>query len=390
MHTLDTKTMSEFTAYRQVVRGAYNPVNAVKTSYKSVLYLVRSANTLVICSSSVKDDVVNFASTFDTTSLGYYATNDVVISYAYNFETKIHEAVAKPRVTYLLSEDIALPDPPDEKAKVFQDFFSDELERIKLRAEYVMHHSVLTKDIRSYAVCNLQSLRKLFHDSRLSFNKLCSRNGSAVQQSDLFIFYTLNLFVIRCIVFYVKYFKPFLNEVTPIEQELRNTFHNEMPRVLKYPWLFNHRPPLYSILSDNCSHSSVDDSVSQYPQGQQSNSKLSQQPIDPDLLALQQYKHSIPINGSSNIIIDAFYQMMHERKIKGLPYLDTESPAVAAMLSFFMVDKKGQPLKAKTIRSVLKPSNTLKRPSNTDKNKIKLKNDDDVQEDDSSDQPEKA
>ena len=357
---------TDFTIYKQVVRGSFNPLTVSKSQIRSSFNLVSFANTETIYSAPTKEDAAHFISKINLTNLGYHSTADIDINYINHPGTNGFQVVIKPNRIYELSEDISLPEPPDEKGKIYLDFFSDEFERVKIRAEYIMYGDLADKKIRSYACRNLQLLRKLYHDSRISFNKLSACSCNDEMQSDLFIMYALNLFIIRCIVFYTKFFKPFLNEEPPEETDLRNAFHSEMPRMLKYPWLFIHRPPLYEVLADCSGTSNVCETNVSYQK-----IKTDEKPDIPESLlkeALEviQMKGCIKLNCPSNAFINEFYKMINEYKTEDMPWLSVEPKNLIRLLNYICIDNTGQPLNASTIRTVLKPSNITKRPGKID------------------------
>lgn len=72
--------------------------------------------------------------------------------------------------------------------------------------------------------------------------------------------------------------------------------------------------------------------------------------------------HKIIIRGHINILVDAFYQMLHEKKANGLPYLDTNATTLVNFIVNNFVDKDGQPLSESTIRTMLSPNKPDKRP----------------------------
>ncbi|MBK6836008.1 MAG: hypothetical protein IPG89_17770 [Bacteroidetes bacterium] len=76
------------------------------------------------------------------------------------------------------------------------------------------------------------------------------------------------------------------------------------------------------------------------------------------------------IRGHINILVDAFYQMLHEKKANGLPYLDTSTPDLINFITSNFSDRDGQPLSESTVRTMLAPNRTEKRPKND--NKIQL------------------
>lgn len=81
-------------------------------------------------------------------------------------------------------------------------------------------------------------------------------------------------------------------------------------------------------------------------------------------------KQKIVIRGHLNILVDAFYQMLHEKKANGLPYLEANATEITAFIVDNFVDKDGQPLSESTVRTILSPNKAEKRPKSD--NKINL------------------
>ena len=362
----------DFVVFKQVVKGALNPVFVSKIVAKSTLNLIRAANTCVVCSAQTKDEVFNSVTKLDLTHFGYHSHNDVEISFSFNTEQKLHQAIISPRVIYPLTEGISLPEPPDDKTKFYLDFFADEFERIKIRAEKILATTSTKKETSFIASRNLQLLRKLNHDSRVHFNYLCSRTNLQVSSSDLFIIYVLNLFIIRCIVFYSKFFKPFLSEKTISEDGLRTAFKKKIPWILKHPWLFVEHPLLYEIMTDSKICSSGCEINPEFQKPNSLNSLKIPEPLLKEILEIVHLKNSIKLNGNTNVIVDAFFQMQNKNIENGLPYMDSNSAAISKLLSFFVIDKNNEPLNPNSVCTMLKPSNFKKRPHKDDKNKINL------------------
>lgn len=81
-------------------------------------------------------------------------------------------------------------------------------------------------------------------------------------------------------------------------------------------------------------------------------------------------KKKITIRGHLNILVDAFYQMLHEKKANGLPYIDATASEISDFIVSNFVDKDGQPISESTVRTMLSPNKPDKRPKND--NKINL------------------
>lgn len=68
------------------------------------------------------------------------------------------------------------------------------------------------------------------------------------------------------------------------------------------------------------------------------------------------------INSNLNVFVDIFFQLMHEKKINGKPYLDASPNELCEMISTYFKDKEGHDISIDTIKTILKPSRFEKRP----------------------------
>ena len=362
MHSIEILKTVDFTVYKQIIRGVYSPVNISKQNSKSALCLVRSANTYIVCSYVSKEEAEKHINASDLKAFGYLSSNDIEISYTINDKLKMHQAIIKPRIIYPLSDDIALPDSINDKGKIYLDFITDEFERIKIRAEQFVYGGFSNKKISSFACRNLQILRKLFHDSSITFNKMCSCCSNLSNQSDLYIIYILNLFIIRCIVFYTEFFEPYLNMVPLVEQSLRNAFHNSIPCLPNYPWLFIHHPIIYEALADSSNIAQTSKANPVYQK-----TSLSEKLDIPDellneALEIFQLKGCIQLNCKKNVFLAEMFKMAYEKDSNGKSIFTAERKKLLKLLSFIVTDDEGNLLNPNTISSVIKPSNIKKRP----------------------------
>ncbi len=362
MQAFEVPKTNDYAVYRQVVRGAYNPVTVTKPVFKSALSLVRSANTCVVCSAADKNEAERFVSSADLTSYGYHSTDDLELSYVFNDKLNVYNAVLMPRIIYPLSEDIALPDPPGEKARIFSIFLADQLERVKIRAEHVMDSASPELDIRPYACRNLQLLRKLFHESRIAFYMHSSSTSTVVKQDDLYIFYILNLFIIRCLVFHTKFFSPYLNEAPPSETDLRNVLNKELPRVLTYPWLFLQHPPIYEVLGEYYGSSKVKEINPSYQTQNPADTPEIPEEVIKEAMKILQLKGCVRLNCNRNIFLAEIFKLLYEKKVDGKDLFSVEKNKLVKLLSFAVLDDEGNHLNPKTVNTDLKPSNVKKRP----------------------------
>lgn len=70
----------------------------------------------------------------------------------------------------------------------------------------------------------------------------------------------------------------------------------------------------------------------------------------------------LKINCNLNIFVDVLYQMQHELKEKGKPYLEATTQEIAEFMANNFVDKENQPVSIATVRTILTPSKIAKRP----------------------------
>lgn len=362
MHAFEANRIADFAVYRQVVRGAYNPVTVTKPFIKSALSLVRSANTCVVCSAANKTDAERYISSANLTSYGYHSTDDLELSYVFNDKLNVYNAVVLPRIVYPLCEDISLPDPPGEKAGIFLKFIADQFERVKIRSEHMMDSGSPVFVLRSYACRNLQILRKLFHESRIAFYKHSSSTSAIVKQDDLYIFYILNLFIIRCIVFHTKFFSPYLKEDPPSESDLRNTLKNELPRVLTFPWLFLQHPPIYEVMGDNYRTSPVNETNPTYASQNAVDKPEIPEGLINEAMEMLQLKGCIRLNCKRNVFLAEIFKLLYEKKVDGNELFSAEKGKLVKLLSFAVLDDEGNHLNPKTVNTDLKPANVKKRP----------------------------
>jgi hypothetical protein len=362
MHTIEALKTFSFTVYKQVIRGQISPVTFNKQNSKTTLNLVRSANNQIIYSAVSREEVEQFVTSSDFTIYGYHSPEDFEITYNRLPKSNLHQAVITPKRIYPLCEDISLPDPPDEKSKTFFDFIADEFERIKIRAEQIMHTGLSNKKISQFACRKLQMLRKLSHDARLTFNKMCSNNNSGLIQSDLYIIYVLNLFIIRSIVFYTQFFEPYLNKEPLDEQSLRDTFHNKMPRKPKYSWIFIHRPLLYEDLPESdCSSQAFETNPAYHQPTSNEKNNIPSELLN-EAIELLQMKGFMQLNCNINVFLNEIFKMYYDKDSDGLTIFSAERKKLVKLLSYIVADNEGKLLNPHTISSVIKPSNIKKRP----------------------------
>ncbi|MES2565567.1 MAG: hypothetical protein V4565_01795 [Bacteroidota bacterium] len=77
---------------------------------------------------------------------------------------------------------------------------------------------------------------------------------------------------------------------------------------------------------------------------------------------LKTASNRLVIRGQINILVDAFYQMLHEKKANGQSYLSANASQITQFIVNNFVDKDEQPLSESTVRTMLSPNKVDKRP----------------------------
>lgn len=73
-------------------------------------------------------------------------------------------------------------------------------------------------------------------------------------------------------------------------------------------------------------------------------------------------KTKFKINTNLNQFVDIFFQLIHEKKVDGKPYLEASPNELADMIATWFKDKEGKQISIETIKTILKPSRFEKRP----------------------------
>jgi hypothetical protein len=77
------------------------------------------------------------------------------------------------------------------------------------------------------------------------------------------------------------------------------------------------------------------------------------------------------INGNINILVDLFYQMLHEIKTDGKPFIDNSPSEVAQFITLHFTDRNRKKMSINTVKTMLSPNKADKRPSSSKKLNIK-------------------
>jgi hypothetical protein len=295
--------------------------------------------------------------------LGYANSGDFEIDFSEDKIFNNNKAIIKPTTVYNLLDDIFLPVPFNPVSKMYLLFIADEFERIKNRAIHALNTIKSPEETKHFACNNLQNLVYLFRESKNYFHKLCSDNNSKIKESDLYLLYTLNFMIIHTITFYEELFSLSLNRKPANETLMRAAFKKEIPRNLKYSWLYNYRPSVSEAIDayesiNGSENNKIHDVIAEYSKKHGITNE-----IIAEALEFYKIKGILKLNGNINALAGEFYYLRYVKTVDGKPFIEGSTADFAKALSGIMLDKKGNQIKPDTIKSDIKPSNPSKRPS---------------------------
>lgn len=340
--------------YDEIACGKYNPCLAVNNKPEVLRDLVFDANTIKIVSVSAHENPYEFIENIDFLSYGYKNDND------YEFEIKHvcggkQDVMLKPTRVYDLLEVIDIPQYISFKCSSYIDFMGDEFERIKIRAEKILENANDEKLIRMYACKHIQKAKKIFYEAKRQLREV----QKSEYPEDVYIFFVLNLFVIRTILFYEKMFRPYLN-ITPDTEEL--LFH-EVLKELSLRKLCALFPCGKTGYGEYIKRSFIGKAT-------QPDADELQNIIVPEKTFVSEQSHTgtagknsherIKVNGQINVFVDLFVQLLEEIEVQEGMFLETTRENLQAFLVANFKDKNDKAFSMFTIQTLLKPYRTDK------------------------------
>jgi hypothetical protein len=266
------------------------------------------------------------------------------------------EIYIKPVRIYELKEMIDLPYFNSFKCVSYLELLGDEFERIKIRAEKILEKALDENLIRAYANRHIQIAKRLFHDAKRSLLDVQNKNNP----EDIYIFFALNLFIVRTILLYQKMFKPYLKQESDSEVMLIHEVLKELS-LRKLCSLFPSDKSGYCnyVKKSFIEKSTISESVVEESQSEQ----------EKDLLQ-KKSSHTIQgkwpytpakWNGQINVLVDVLTQLTEETKVSGKPILETTDENLLNFILTNFRDKYNREFSYYTIHTLLKKSRTDKR-----------------------------
>jgi len=236
------------------------------------------------------------------------------------------------------------------KCNSFMELMCDEFERIKIRAEKILENINDEKLIRAYANKHVQKAKKIFYDAKRLLREVQRTEDS----ENIYIFFALNLFLVRTILFYQKMFRPYLKLEPDTEEQLFHEVIKELS-LQKLCTLFpcgksGYGDYLKKSFIENTEHSeaNVQESQSDYTK------TFSDEKSQPSVVEKIGYER-IKVNGQVNVLVDIFIQLLDEIEVADGMFLETSKENLQAFMVANFKDKNDKAFSSYTIGTYLKP-----------------------------------
>jgi len=340
--------------YSEIVNGKYNPCQSKFNKPEVLRNLVIEANTVKAASLPASENPSEYVENTDFLAFGYKKVKDYEVEIKPISNGK-HEIIIKPTRIYDLLEVMDIPQFVSLKCNSFVEFMGDEFERVKVRADWVLENSNDEKVVASYAVKHVQKAKKIFYESK----RLLREVQKTDNPEDIYIFFALNLFVVRTILFYQKMFRPYLTLPPDTEEHL---FH-EVIKELSLRKLCTLFPCGKSGYGDYIKKSFIERAgqtesvVNETPV--EYSETVSEEKSQPVTVGTTKYER-IKVNGQINVLVDVFIQMLEEIEVPEGKFLETSRENLQDFLIASFKDKNDKAFSLYTIRTILKPYRTDK------------------------------
>ncbi|PLX05717.1 MAG: hypothetical protein C0596_19155 [Marinilabiliales bacterium] len=261
-------------------------------------------------------DVQKEISKLNLQEYGFNSIDDVDIEikkYVFNESTSI---ILRPKTFFENGERFGIPQYDHFEKELFIMFLGDTFERLKIKAENIIHTCVCDKHIEFYAKKNIQVLSSSFDDANNYMNEICIREDNL----KFFRVYVLNTYIYNSLMFYQNRFNEFYLE----EKHLINDMRMKLVNSIGIHTIIE---PLFSNKCDELDNEFIKD-------------------FEP-----------IPWNGQTNVLVTLFYDFLKEKRIK------TNIKNVVLLIYWCFRDKNGKRISKLTIETILKDYRSEKRAS---------------------------
>jgi hypothetical protein len=341
--------------YEEILTGRFNPTHIRYANPDVLRGLVEEANTMRVAVLPAGENPQHFIDSNDFTLLGYQSVIDFDLDIRPQNNGK-QEIYIKPVKVYELKEMIDLPYFNSFKCNCYMELLGDEFERIKLRAERIFEQGGDSKLIADYSLRHIQKAKKMFHDAKRILSEVQKTNNP----EDIYIFFALNLFIMRTILFYQKMFKPYLQQKPDNEEKLIHEVLKELS-LKKLCSLFPSDKTSYCnyVKKSFLEKSATTESGAEEPAVEYEKDLDTKKSMP----AVQGEWPYAPMkwHAQINVLVDVVTQLTEETKLAGQPVLESTPEN---MLNFILTnfrDRNGKELSYYTLRTLLDKSRTDKR-----------------------------
>lgn len=341
--------------YEEIITGRFNPTNSKYSNPEILRGLVEEANTMRLTVLSFDENPQVFIDSKDFTVLGYMSETDFDLDIRTQ-SNNLQEIYIKPVRVYELKEMIDIPYFNSFKCVSYLELLGDEFERIKIRAEKILEKTNDEKLIRAFANKHIQIAKKLFHDAKRTLLEIQNKNNP----EDVYIFFALNLFIVRTILLYQKMFRPYLKQEPDSEVMLIHEVLKELS-LRKLCSLFPSEKSGYCnyVKKSFIEKSTLSERRIEESQAESKKDFLQKKSL-PTTQGNSMYSPAI-WNGQINALVDMFTQLTEEIKVSGKPILEIPDEDLLNFILTNFRDKYGAELSYYTIHTLLKKSRIDKR-----------------------------
>ncbi len=364
--------MNHIEVFSELTSGKLKNMLSGNLPYKDVLSIVRKVNTKMIYENVPLSKVNMHSESFNFHALGYRSHDDFTITTTTSKTSEFVNISVTPLCYYELDEKFNLAPAPDKRSKIILGLLKDEFERIKYRALYILESSTDENQVTFYAKKNIMFVKTCFHNHKLLFHDLFTLHPDYIHDSDAYIHYNINYFLIKLRLFYEKLFEYFLGSGRKTEKQLLAELF-QLNTTLLYqqntqttsvsepePVMVSSEPVLQSYAADT-SLAMAYETI-----GKAHN-------ISADKICqLVSIIGKVKWTSNRNILGDAVYQIMQKKDNRGLPMLEATPDVISSLISLICIDSVGHPLSKHTIKTFLQSGKSDKRPKKGSSGKIDI------------------
>jgi hypothetical protein len=352
--------------YSEIINGKFNPCLPRSNQPEVLSNLVIEANTIKAATLPASEDPSEFVENTDFLSYGYKKDKDYKVEIKPAGNGK-HEIIVHPLKVYDLNEIMDIPQYVSFKCNIYIEFMGDEFERVKTRANWMLDHGFDDKLIATYAMKHIQKAKMLFNEAKRTLRDVLKTENTG----DIFIFFALNLFIIRTILYYQGMFQPFLTQPPDTEGNLFIELLNEFSLKKLCTSFPSRKSGFVDYLKKSLSENTGSTGGVPFEYPSESTEPVSDKKSQPVAQGKALFER-IKVNGQINALVDIFLQMLEEIEVPEGMFIETSRENLKDFLVACFKDKNDKPFSPYTIGTLLKPYRTDKHIKKESPRKIDL------------------